>query len=426
MIFTIQSIVLILIGLSTGYLMDKIMSTFLTMRNTHFLMRLIAILAFFLTGNLAIIFPGELTGTAAALCLFLITVLILYKDPLLVKLSAIAIIYPITVSIAYMTEDIGFSIWYHFFHTNMSAAAEGILTMLSRSLRIPLWYFVYCFTKNWITQISRQLTLRMWLVIDAISLTSCVGIVTVIYNSDIISSYAAYPACISCILTGVGTCYLCSYISRTFKADMEIQTLKYQQSYYRELEENQKTVRKLRHDMKNHLNIIGTFLRDDNLIQAKEYFSDLTAEFSTGTRTFCTNSIVNAVINAKYDLAVRENINCTIQVDIPDEVELDDISLCSLFANTLDNAIEACCKMEPDKQRWILLKARDHNGHFSYEISNSKVNEVIYRQKKIMTDKKEKSVHGIGLKTVSEIIAGRDGHLQISHTDQDFTLTAII
>lgn len=207
---------------------------------------------------------------------------------------------------------------------------------------------------------------------------------------------------------------------------MEVQTLKYQQSYYGELEKNQNTLRKLRHDMKNHLHIIGIFLRDNNLSQAKEYFSDLSAEFSSGLRVFCDNNIVNAVINTKYNLAVQENIDCTIQVEISEHMKIDDINLCSLFANTLDNAIEACCKIPSDKKRWISLKARHHNGFFSYEISNSKENDIFYQKNKIVTDKKDKWNHGIGLRTVSEIIAKFDGHLKISHTENDFILTAIM
>jgi len=391
----------------------------------HFLLSLLALAAYYFAG-ITVVYSDELTGTLGILAILLLTALLLYKDRLLVKISAVFIIYPIATSISYLTQDLGFIIWHYFFHGNLSANQELLLYTAMNILRVMLWYLIYRSTRNWINRISKELNNRMWLVIDTISITSCIGIVTIIYKSPILGSYVAYPVCISSILTGLGACYLCSYISRTLKSEMEIQTLKYQQSYYQELEENQKEVRKLRHDMKNHLNIIETFLRDDDIEQAKEYFADLSDDFSVSTHTFCDHSIVNAVLNAKYNLAVQEQIDCTMQVDLNESIQIDDLSLCSLLANTLDNAIEACRKIDSDKPRWIVLKARSHNGHFSYEVSNSKANDIVCRHKKIITDKEDKTSHGIGLKTVAEIVEKHLGHLDISHTDNDFSITVII
>lgn len=415
----------IISGIGTALIIYLMMNRILTMRRRHFLLSLLALAAFYFAGT-TIVYSDELTGTLSILAILLLTAVLLYKDRLLVKISAVFIIYPIATSISYLTRDLGFTIWLHFFHENLSANQELLLSTAMNILQVMLWYLIYRSTRNWIARVSKELNNRMWLVIDAISITSCIGIVTIIYKSSILGSYAAYPVCISSILTGLGACYLCSYISRTLKSEMEIQTLKYQQSYYQEMEENQKEVRRLRHDMKNHLNIIGTFLRDDDLEQAKEYFADLSDEFSVGTHTFCDHSIVNAVLNAKYNLAVREQIDCKMQVDLNESIRIDDLCLCSLLANTLDNAIEACRKISSENPRWIVLKARSHKGHFSYEISNSKVNDIINHHRKIITDKEDKTSHGIGLKTVSEIVERHLGHMDISHTDDDFSITVII
>lgn len=70
------------------------------------------------------------------------------------------------------------------------------------------------------------------------------------------TSYQTYPACIACIITSLGICRLGALLSKNLRAQMEIQALKYQQVYYEELENNQEQIRKLRHDMKNHLNVL--------------------------------------------------------------------------------------------------------------------------------------------------------------------------
>jgi len=425
MLFFVFDIIGYIVNFVMAYIIYKTVGSILTLRRSHWLLSLIVVISFFYVGNIPV-FPEEVTGTFGTFILFIMTAILLYKDRLIIKVSTVFIIYPIAVSLSYLTEDFGFVTWYYIFDKGLSLEGQAVTHVLFNILRALMWYFIYHYTKYWITRISKELTARMWLVIDTVSITSCIGIVTIIQKTTIMTSYAAYPACISCIITSLGSCYLCSYISKTLKAEMEIQTLKYQQTYYQELDENHKTVRKLRHDMKNHLNIIGTFLRDDHFEEAKDYLSDLSEEFTAGTYNFCDNSIVNAVLNAKYNLAIGKHIDCSIHIDIHEAVPLDDINLCSLLSNTLDNAIESCQKISLDKPRWIQLKARSHNGHFSYEISNSKANAIRYRHKEIITDKENRAAHGIGLKTITEIINKHHGHLEISHTDEIFSLTALI
>lgn len=398
---------------------------FLTLRKDHMILKLLAGAAFAIAGNVAI-FPEEVTGALSTLIFLLLAVLLLYKDNLIVKLSTVIILFPVSTAISYITEDLGFITWYYLFNTALPPVWERILGILTLLLRIFCWYLIYRFTRNWISQVSRDLTVRMWLVIDAISITSCVSIITIIYKSSILGSYVAYPACIACIFTSLGCCYLCSYISKTLKAELEIQALKYQQSYYEELEQNQDTIRKLRHDMKNHLNIIETFLRDGDIPKAKDYFSGLSDEFSFSTRPFCKNNIINAVLNAKYNLAVQEGIDCSFKLDLDEDVPLDDISLCSLFANTLDNAIEACAKIPPQMSRWISLSARCRNGHMSYELSNAKTNDIRMDKNQIITDKKDSASHGIGLSNIRGIVQKYNGHLNIDHAEKHFTITILI
>lgn len=80
--------------------------------------------------------------------------------------------------------------------------------------------------------------------------------------------------------------------------------------------------------------------------------------------------------------------------------------------------------MQTDK-RWIRLNARSHNGHFSYEISNSKCNDIIFEKKKIRTDKQDAELHGLGLKNIKEIVEKYNGHIDISYSDVDFTITIL-
>ena len=107
--------------------------------------------------------------------------------------------------------------------------------------------------------------------------------------------------------------------------------------------------------------------------------------------------------------------------------KLDDITLCSVFANTLDNAIEACSKIPSGQQRKISAKARyTKEGYFSYEIVNTKENEVQKRKGRFLTDKEDPHSHGLGIASVQEIIEKNGGTLDISYTEKEFRLTIFL
>ena len=330
------------------------------------------------------------------------------------------------VSINYITQDIGHLIWVYAFDRTPSSIVQTVLHTTTLALRLPIWYLLYRLVKHWLSYTVKLLLPRMWIVLDLVALTSFTGIITVIKNTETAHSYTAYPACVACVFTTLGCCYLCTYMAKTVRSDMALETFQYQQSYYQELEQNQQTVRRLRHDMKNHLNIIGTFLRDNEIEQAKEYFQELNREFASNLKVYCPNKIVNAVLNSKEQLALDSNIQCDFQIDLETSPKIDDIDLCSILGNTIDNAIEALGKVPELSERTLSLKARYTNSFFSYEIKNSKINEIQKKGGRFLTDKIEKEAHGIGLRSVQTIVEKYNGDMDISYTNDTFTVTIMI
>lgn len=370
-----------------------------------------------------IIYPEELTGTISVLFLFLLYLLIFYKGKILERVSVCIVLYPILVTLNFITENIGFQIWLA--NRDMSPLAQTALHSFTICLRIPAWFLIWLLCRRWIPR-ARELTERMWLVIDIICLASAIGLITFIYNSPQEGAHTTYPACIACILTSIGCLYLTSYMAKTIRNEMEIQNLKFQRSYYEELEENQKTVRKIRHDMKNHLSVIYSFIQNRDFEGAAKYFRGLSGELTVNNRIFCKNSIVNAVLNSKYSAALDKKIDCFFNISIDGLLGIDDVSLCSLFSNTLDNAIEACEKIQDTSKRQISLKARYDKGFFSYEISNSKANPVTVKKDRFVTEKKDKTAHGFGVQNVRDVVDKYAGNLDIAYTDDRFTVTVLI
>lgn len=409
------------IGFSCSFFIYSILKNLLVIRN-HILVKIITLIAFWYI-SMAVIFPNEITGVIFLLLSFLCCIFAFFHGWWLKKISIALLLYPLMVSINYITEDIGLLIWKSI--PNMSIYGQTILHTTTLFIRAVFWFFLWRFFKKLFTSLSRELTGHMWLIIDAINVTSFVSIITVVYFSPQ-NTFITYPVCLACLITGIGGIYLVAYISRSLKAELEIQNLKYQQSYYEELEQNQKMIRKLRHDMKNHLNLIGTFLKNKEIDQANLYFQQLSLELDTNIYNFCSNSIVNAVLNSKYNFVVQNKIDCLFQIDLKDNLKIDDISLCSLFSNVIDNAIEANQKISDHTKRYLSVKARYDKGFFCCEVSNAKENKVVVLQEQYITEKKDKALHGLGLQNIKDIVSRYQGNLNISYTDTEFLVTIII
>lgn len=419
MMFTIIEIMIYFIS---SYFLFSIIKCLVTPRRPKLVQFFSFLPLFFICS--AIIFPDDAAGPLITLVGFLLYIFLFFEGESIKKLSVTFIVFPILISINYLSEDIGYQIWYNY--QEMSEFASDFLHCGSVLLRIPAWYGVWRLSRAW-TKHAYLLNYRMWLIIDTLCMASFVGVLTVINLTPINSNpLISYPTILSSLLTCIGSLYLFSYIAKTIKSNAELTNLKYQESYYAELEQSQKSIRKLRHDMLNHINVLGAFVHNKEYEKAEAYFHELSGEFTVTNRFFCKNSIVNAVLNAKYNLALANQIDCLFNISINGLMGIHDINLCTLFANTLDNAIEANEKIPDIKNRQLSLKARFDKGFFSYEISNAKTNTIQTKKNQFLTDKADKSSHGFGLQSVVDIVEKYGGNIDISHTDTTFTITILI
>lgn len=372
------------------------------------------------------IYSEEVTGTLATLLLLLLAVFVSCTDDVLVKLSSVLLLYPIHAALSYLTEDLGFLFWLYVFHEDMTPGGELALHTCTMLLRLLSWVLVHHLAQEFFSDKSLLFPRRMWPVIDLVCLTSFLGIITLIYQADTERSYAIYPACVACILGNIGICRLCVHIAQSARNAMEAELLKSQKAYYDELEASQTETRQLKHDMKNHLSVARTLLKNGQILRVQAYLTDLSGQLHSEAMLFCQHPVLNAVLNAKYRLAQSAEIQCEFHLEVGQDMEIDDVSLCSLAANTLDNAIEACQAVPEPAQRWITLKSRCADGYFSYWIENSKAAPAPKSDGKFVTRKKEKDAHGFGLRSVEAMVRKYDGTMDLSWDEETFSVTVLI
>lgn len=374
------------------------------------------------------IFSQELTGSLYLLLFLLLLLTFFCTNPLAEKLTFAMFLYPIWASVSYLTEDMGFIIWLYGFQEHMDPAGELLLHSATTILRIPFWAAAWHVIKKQLPVFPAGFPAKIQHMILLMYLAPFLGVIIMIAITDSETSFIIWPACAACILTNLGIFYVCSCLSRSLRSEMEVEILRLRQSYDQEAAAEQEKTRKLRHDIKNHLSVLQVLLRDGQQQKAAAYLKTLSEEWTGQICRFCHNPVINAVLNVKYHRATACSISCEFHLDLGPELDklTDPIVLCSLFANTLDNAIEACCKIEDPQKRNILLKARCTENFFSCCIENSKAEPVRPAGGLFQTGKKEKESHGFGLQNVKDLVQRCRGTLDISYTEDWFSVAILI
>lgn len=382
---------------------------------------LIFISSIFIPGM--VIDPKDMFNVTLALIWLLLLMLFCFQGSVISKFSVTAVIYPLIIALNFLSSDVSLSIW---LASGKSHLVDMTVNIMDGCIHVLFWYIIYKTFFNRVRQASRLYCQNTWILLGIICLASLVSITVYIYYPPE-ETYKIWPCAIACMATNIGSLYLAGYFVNTLQREMEQDNLRLQRDYYEELERNQTEIRRFRHDMNHHLLVIRDLFDQGDKEAAHIYFQELESRITPKNRCFCKNSVLNAVLNAKYTKAEDSSIDCFFHIDLPEVTAMDQISLCSIFANTLDNAIEACLKIPEPGKRSISVKARiAENGFFSYEIKNTKINKITVEKGRYISDKKQKSEHGLGLTNVQKSVEKYGGTLSLTYDETSFTAVILI
>lgn len=225
----------------------------------------------------------------------------------------------------------------------------------------------------------------------------------------------------------VGLLWAVMVLAKQQKLEEQNMLAEINRSYYESMEAQHFAIRRLKHDLANHLTTLTVMPEE----QREAYIRSL-VEDSPVTRSmqYCGDATVNAVLSVKEEQMERYGISLEVKIDIPKELPFEKRDVCALFANALDNAAEACRKLEEDRRR-IVLKSKAQKGLFCLEVTNpveSAAKEPgggsepgVWKEESLpQTSKPDKENHGIGLRSMKEIAERYHGALELKAAGEVF------
>jgi len=245
---------------------------------------------------------------------------------------------------------------------------------------------------------------------------------------DQIFSYAGF-----CVLSAI--CMLAAgfYLFGMDRIDLEQKKnsqYRAQITAYQMLEEQYGRSERLRHDLKNHVIALSGLWEENDWKRLGNYLKKMENSAELGACEEATgNRVVDALLYQKRKMAEEKGILWECDVQIPGQSGIHEFDLCVLFGNILDNAAEACERLQrretkKELQPFIHVHAGTVKKCFLLEVTNSMA--VAKQPESGHSEKKNPQEHGIGLLNVRDVVDKYDGTMDVEMQDGIFTISLLI
>ena len=134
------------------------------------------------------------------------------------------------------------------------------------------------------------------------------------------------------------------------------------------------------------------------------------------------NIILDSIFNEYKRLIEDNHINVNLHGKYPQDLKIDNYSLCIIFSNLLLNAIEACIAINIKQERYINIELESHGRFLHMTIKNS-YQSILPNLKTI---KKDTRNHGLGLQNIKACVENNNGNIEISYDKNNFCVSVIL
>lgn len=191
-----------------------------------------------------------------------------------------------------------------------------------------------------------------------------------------------------------------------------------------EIRELHEKVRSIKHDMKNHLMVIVSYLNDNDDESARAYISKILDKLNAVHSYVETgNSLMNHILNEKLNLARQKGISIKAEIENLSFAKMESFDFASLLSNILDNAIEASLKESISEIEVVISQRR---GYETILVRNKTEDSVLEKNPGLLTTKQDKQNHGMGIVQIREITEKYGGMCDFYEEDGFFCVYTFI
>lgn len=311
-------------------------------------------------------------------------------------------------------------------------SSREIVIIVCCILYLPVWFLIFKYIRPPFLYMMRNSD-KGWIGFSIIPISYSLLLYSAsMYNLDnVIIGNILWNSALIFILT------LSAYflILRFFKQTREQLTLQSEQNllmtqvaaaqiHIEALEESQEKTVLYRHDMRHHLNLINSYLVDNNKEAAQKYIKEVEKAIEGAVvEKYCRNYTVNLILSSYIAKAKHEQITVETQINLPEKNVVTDMDLCVIFANALENAISACKGIHGANDRIIKIVSKVNNNKLYLQITNTFDGTIIFVDDMPISRSEN---HGLGTKSIAAIVHKYGGICSFTAKDRVFKASIIL
>lgn len=189
-----------------------------------------------------------------------------------------------------------------------------------------------------------------------------------------------------------------------------------QLSHLQTLKAEMEHAKTLRHDFRHHLTIMDEYVKNGKYEKLAEYMKEYRLTTANGELPeYCPINVINILTHHYHETARQSNINLEIRCDlkvakVPEHTGMSDSDLCCLYSNIMENAVEACQRMQSGKRAIQIAIFRIAPDILNIRVWNTA--EYVRQSGGRFLSIKENGQSGYGLLSIQSIAEKYDGNAE--------------
>lgn len=193
-----------------------------------------------------------------------------------------------------------------------------------------------------------------------------------------------------------------------------------------QVEDLYKDIRRLKHDMTNHIMTLEKLYGAEQRAEAQEYISELKRSLIDSTKEMQSgNPVTDVILSERMKEAEKKNVKfiCDFHYPASPNINVFDISI--ILNNGIENAMEAVSK---ELTRCISVRSYQRNNAYMIEIYNSFSGKLEWNKEHGLPDSTKDNVreHGYGLLNIKRAAQKYQGDLDIVQEDEGVKLSILL
>jgi sensor histidine kinase regulating citrate/malate metabolism len=156
-----------------------------------------------------------------------------------------------------------------------------------------------------------------------------------------------------------------------------------------------------RHDFRHHIQYLNACIVDNQREEALSYIAKISNDVEvTYVVQYCENISINLILSAYVAKAKKNGISIDVQTIIPTNVKMDSVDICVILANGIENAMNACRKMDEKENLMIKINCSYQQDKFKIQIQNSFSGSITFKEDIPISCEEN---HGLGITSMIAI-----------------------